>query len=158
MTYLSGATKIMCLLWDTWNRMKSEQRCLCFNQFWSITNSWSYAHLSALGTNCMFFRVWRQTWRRTAFSRAWHWLHVFPRLALDLAPNDVFPRLTPIACFVRRWLYLAFVSDAVSFAFSFIASVKTEPFLLLSCKHNVLEKLYGLSCFPQLLACSSLLL
>ena len=83
-----------------------------------------------------------------AFIHTWHRLHVFPRLVADLAPDDVFPRLAPMAFFVNRLRYLAFVWDAVSFAFS---SVKTERFLLLNCKHSVLEKLYGLSCFPQLL-------
>ena len=133
---------------------QSEQRHLFFNQFEAKPTD--YARSSALDTDCMF-------------SRAWHRLHVFLLLALDLASEDVFPRLAPhlpddvfprlarIACFVHRLRHLAFVSDVVSFAFSFIASVKTELFLLL-CKNNVLEKLYGLSCFPQLLACCSLLL
>ena len=34
-----------------------------------------------------------------AFIRAWHRLYVFPRLAPDLVPDDVFPRLAPISCY-----------------------------------------------------------
>ena len=59
---------------------QSEQRRLFFNQFEAKPTD--YARSSALGTDCMF-------------SRAWHRLHVFLRLALDLASDDVFPRLAP---------------------------------------------------------------
>ena len=71
-----------------------------------------------------------------AFIRAWHRLYVFPRLAAGLGAGRCVPALGTDFML----LHLAFVSDAASFAFSFIASVKTEPFLLLNCKHNVLEK------------------
>ena len=95
---------------------ESPSRDVCFSTS-LMQNQLTYAHFSALGTDCIF-------------SRALYRLHVFPRLAPDLAQDDVFPRLAPISCFVHRLLHLAFVSDAASFAFSFITSVKTEPFLL----------------------------
>lgn len=133
----------MSLIWDACNRMKSEQRSMFEGKptdLRAFIRAWHRLHVfprltptvcfPALDTGCMF-------------SRAWHRMHVFPRLA----PDDVFPRLAPIACFFTLiiLLHLGLVSDAVCFAFSFITSVKTEPFLQLNYKHNVLEKLYCLT-------------
>ena len=89
--------------------MKSEQSCLFFNQFEAtptvlraFIRAW---HRMLARTACFPGGTWHWIWRRTIFSRAWHGLHFL---------------------YIDDFILLLCRSDVVSFAFSFITSVKQD--------------------------------
>ena len=88
--YCSGAWIMMCLLWNAYSTMKS----VCFLVSSRSKTNWLTLY-PALDADCMF-------------SRAWRWLHVFPRMALAAC----FPALGAGCMFSLAWRWLH-VSDCM---------------------------------------------